>query len=372
MSIPFPNKKYRTIVFDPPWPAVENGTKNGIPYETMDLTEIERLLRCSISQLTESHAYIYIWFTNSMLPNIERIAKYCKIKYKSTITWCKPYGLGRPPYSATEFLVYFSRGSPLRPHIKGQDRPLNHFSTTHKPKHSEKPDEAYKLIERISSGPYIDMFARKQRDGWDVWGNEIIPNNTMKQEDTIQGIIRPERMLMNNTTIKESNEFREYCKQKGLGEFAKTITVPKPDDSTGYSKVVAEYYLPDTGQTIQAIEGSGFTRIDDNHIIMHGNSLTEKTPEIQKAPHTILADVISIQEEGKKEVMQKRETSVANIESPERKIALEYLHIDDINRKIKETTERFRKKVKELKAEISKSNRKIKKIKALQDKIKNM
>jgi len=40
--------------------------------------------------------------------------------------------------------------------------------------HSEKPSEVYSRIERLYPGPYLELFARKPRDGWTTWGNEIL------------------------------------------------------------------------------------------------------------------------------------------------------------------------------------------------------
>ena len=38
--------------------------------------------------------------------------------------------------------------------------------------HSEKPAAFYDMVERMSPGPYLDIFARKQRFNWDSFGNE--------------------------------------------------------------------------------------------------------------------------------------------------------------------------------------------------------
>ena len=39
--------------------------------------------------------------------------------------------------------------------------------------HSRKPDGIHGRIERLVAGPYLELFARQQRPGWDVWGNEV-------------------------------------------------------------------------------------------------------------------------------------------------------------------------------------------------------
>lgn len=44
---------------------------------------------------------------------------------------------------------------------------------TRKREHSRKPDELYEIIEKCSPGPYLELFARCQRPGWDQWGNEV-------------------------------------------------------------------------------------------------------------------------------------------------------------------------------------------------------
>jgi N6-adenosine-specific RNA methylase IME4 len=38
--------------------------------------------------------------------------------------------------------------------------------------HSRKPDAQYERIEALVGGPRIELFARQQHPGWDVWGNQ--------------------------------------------------------------------------------------------------------------------------------------------------------------------------------------------------------
>ena len=318
---PFPDKRYRTVVIDPPWPVTDNNIRTGVPYETMDVTAIEFFIEEAMNQLTEKDCNVFIWFTNSMMIHLGRICKSCQLKYKTTITWCKNYGLGRPPYSATEHLIYFTRGFPPRPHIKGDNRPLSWIATTHKPKHSEKPDEMYQLIERLSQGPYIDLFARKERKGWDVWGNEIQPiTNTMTNENCdIPFIKEKDQESMMDVASPPELTYRE----KAIASLAKNafrgeiITVPK---------------LP----------------IEDN------------PPALFKG-ETILADVIEVQEEGKEVIKPKRVTSVPEVQGPERKIALEYLNIESLQRKAAK-----------IKDQIKESQKKIKKLKRIQKELDEM
>jgi N6-adenosine-specific RNA methylase IME4 len=43
---------------------------------------------------------------------------------------------------------------------------------TRKQEHSRKPDEQYDIIRQCSPGPFLELFARKRREGWTSWGNQ--------------------------------------------------------------------------------------------------------------------------------------------------------------------------------------------------------
>lgn len=175
-----PTEKFKTIVIDPPWPVTAFNNVD-MPYPTMPITAIAAL---PIRQLTEKDCNVFLWVTNSTIEEGFGLLRLWGLRYKTTITWCKNYGVGRPPYSATEHILMASCGQPPRPHkklklpnqtvwIKEEDRMFNWIKTNEKPKHSTKPEEAYKLIESCSVGPYFEMFARKPRPKWVVWGNEV-------------------------------------------------------------------------------------------------------------------------------------------------------------------------------------------------------
>ena len=39
--------------------------------------------------------------------------------------------------------------------------------------HSTKPEFFQDMIEKVTEEPRLELFARRKRDGWDVWGNEV-------------------------------------------------------------------------------------------------------------------------------------------------------------------------------------------------------
>ena len=98
-------------------------------------------------------------------------------KYQTMITWVKinkngelnKGGLGFYFRGATEHILFGTIGKVKIP--TSQRLPNVFFAE--KTRHSEKPDEAYQLIESVISGNRIELFARNKRNGWDVWGNEL-------------------------------------------------------------------------------------------------------------------------------------------------------------------------------------------------------
>lgn len=165
-----PKKKYGVILMDPPWDVPFK-----TPYTTMTITSLA--LMDIKSLCSKDGCTLFVWTPNSHLEEALGLCRVWGFKYKQLITWCKNYGLGRPPYSATEHCIMASRGSPKRAHqeFKGNEL-FNWFETKDKPKHSVKPSRMFELIESIDSmrdTPKLEMFARTKRDGWDAWGKEL-------------------------------------------------------------------------------------------------------------------------------------------------------------------------------------------------------
>jgi N6-adenosine-specific RNA methylase IME4 len=146
-----------------------------MPYPTMTVDEIAAL---PVASLMERHAHLYLWTTNRFLDGAFDVVRAWGFRYSTTLVWCKApigAGLGGAYGIATEYLIYARRGSPEDLGRVGRNwftwkRPYNDAG---KPKHSGKAREAYDLIEKVSPGPYLELFAREPaRDGWSTWGNE--------------------------------------------------------------------------------------------------------------------------------------------------------------------------------------------------------
>ena len=163
---------FSTIVVDPPWDWGDEGDIDqfgrGKPtYATMSYND---LLKLPVSKLADKDAHLYLWITNRSLPKGFALIEAWGFRYITTITWIKEsIGMGNYFRGSTEHLLFGIRGSlPLARHDAG-----TWFAAPRGKEHSEKPTEAYKLIESCSPGPYLEMFGRKQRGQWKVWGAEI-------------------------------------------------------------------------------------------------------------------------------------------------------------------------------------------------------
>lgn len=174
-------KKYQTIYADPPW-QFQNRTGKVAPehkrlnrYETMTFAEIQAL---PVSKVAAERCHLYLWVPNALLPEGLEVMKAWGFTYKTNLVWEKvrkdgqPDGRGVGFYfrNVTEILLFGIRGGNNRTLQPGRSQ-VNLLRTM-KREHSRKPDEFVSLIEACSPGPRLEMFARGNREGWDMWGNQ--------------------------------------------------------------------------------------------------------------------------------------------------------------------------------------------------------
>lgn len=160
---------FQTIVIDPPWDWGDEGDVNQFgrakpEYSTMPFDEIKNL---PVNKIADENCHLYLWVTNRSLPKAFALIEAWGFRYITCLTWCKPsIGMGNYFRGSTEQILFAVKGSqPLKRHDVG-----THFTAPRGDVHSAKPDEFYQLVETCSYAPYIDIFGRKARDGWSVWG----------------------------------------------------------------------------------------------------------------------------------------------------------------------------------------------------------
>lgn len=181
--------KYRTIVADPPWPGV--GIRMGaggrraratvLPYTLMTLRAIEQL---PVADLAEDGAHLFMWCTRRMFREgtAAAVCRHWGFEPVGEIIW----GLRNPGFGAFigndhEPVLIGRRGSIA---FTGNVRMggVHFWRQTYDigKVHSAKPEGFMDFIEQVSPGPYVELFSRRHRMGWDTWGNESANTATLE------------------------------------------------------------------------------------------------------------------------------------------------------------------------------------------------
>lgn len=182
--------RYRTIVADPPWEYPEGwpgastsplsafnrtgvpedtGVREPLPYAAMSLHDIGAL---PIPDLVDGDSHLFLWTTNRYLREAYPIVEHWGFKPSQLLTWCKPRrGIGPRGLfaSSSEFVLYARRGHPFH-----KTRVDSTWWEWPRHGHSTKPEAFLDLVETVCPGPYLELFARRNRLGWDTWGNESL------------------------------------------------------------------------------------------------------------------------------------------------------------------------------------------------------
>lgn len=181
-------KLYGTIMADPPWPynnvdgpraAPDHRPKSwdrptgaagsALRYGSMSIGDI-----CALEVPRATPSHLYLWATNSFLVEAHLVARSWGFEPKTLLTWVKVKADGTPSMrtgyyfrGATEHVLFCVRG---KQRLMGPVRPTAYFFR--RLPHSVKPQMFFDLAVEQSPGPYLEMFARQARAGWDAWGKQ--------------------------------------------------------------------------------------------------------------------------------------------------------------------------------------------------------
>ncbi len=179
---PLPAGQYRVLCADPPWKYNDqrtasegSGSETGAAVAEYDLLDTDVICALhnggrAVQDLAARDSALFLWVTAPMLPDGLRVMAAWGFKYRAQFVWNKVRGYnGHYNNVVHELLLIGTRGS-----AEPASAPLvDGIVTIEKTAHSRKPDRFYEIIESMyPDGPYIELFARNTRKGWDSWGNQ--------------------------------------------------------------------------------------------------------------------------------------------------------------------------------------------------------
>ena len=135
---------------------------------------LARIKALPVEALAARDAHLWLWTTNTLLPTAYEVAEAWGFTVRSPLTWVKfRLGLGGRYQlrNATEQLLFCTRG---RAPLGSRSQPT--WFNAPVQEHSRKPAEQFAIIERVSPGPYLELFARRRPESnqpWAVWGDQV-------------------------------------------------------------------------------------------------------------------------------------------------------------------------------------------------------
>lgn len=176
---PLPNGQFGCILADPPWAFRTFSGKNATPhrcaedhYRTVGFADLSAI---PVREIATKDCALFMWAVDSHLDEAIRLGEAWGFKFKTiAFVWAKTtasgkfrIGMGYWSRKQTEVCLLFTRAAPRR-----IGKGVRQLIVASRREHSRKPDEQYERIEKLVSGPYLELFARTSRPGWTTWGNE--------------------------------------------------------------------------------------------------------------------------------------------------------------------------------------------------------
>ena len=190
-------KKYNIIYADPPW-RYEMKKGQGVAENHYSTMGIEEICSLPVQEICDKDCVLFLWVTFPQLPEAFKVIKAWGFCYKTVaFVWIKQnksgkgyfFGLGYWTRSNAEICLLAVRGKPKRISKK-----VFQLIVSPLQEHSKKPEEARKrIVELMGDLPRIELFARRQSVGWDVWGNEVESSLDMENLQENRGKEQPEK-----------------------------------------------------------------------------------------------------------------------------------------------------------------------------------
>ncbi len=197
---PMHTSRYGVIYADPPWHfrnySARGEGRNATSH--YDCLSLEQLAALPVVDWADDDCALFLWAVDPLLDQAFKLLKSWGFTYKTVaFYWVKTNkidtgtfftGLGYWTRANPEQCLLATRGNPKR-----QATDVQRLLVAARREHSRKPDETYERIERLVEGPYLELFARQARTGWDAWGDQT----ALFENGAVQTRRRPSRLGSN-------------------------------------------------------------------------------------------------------------------------------------------------------------------------------
>jgi N6-adenosine-specific RNA methylase IME4 len=172
-------QKFKVIVADCPWAFNDKLKMSSVARgaeANYDLLNIEDIKRIPVWNWVQDNSILALWVPSSLLQDGMDTMKAWGYNQKQIYTWVKTskkgglgFGMGRYFRGCTEHALIGTKGK-IGPLSKSERNCDLHLSLPH----SQKPETLQNQLEKMyPEGPYLELFARRQRPGWCCIGNEV-------------------------------------------------------------------------------------------------------------------------------------------------------------------------------------------------------
>ncbi len=162
--------RFQTIYADPPW-RYDNTHSRGAAENHYPTLSVDELCRLPVRLLSEENAHLHLWTTNAFLRDSYEVMDAWGFQFKSCFVWVKnELGMGNYWRVSHEFLLLGVKGT-----LPFESKKERSWLLANRTSHSRKPASVREQIERVSPGPYLELFGREllPNSSWTVFGNQI-------------------------------------------------------------------------------------------------------------------------------------------------------------------------------------------------------
>src|SRR5215831_9934272 len=199
-------RKYGVIYADPPWSfrnwSAKGTGRNAIShYDCLDFAALASL---PVVNLAADDCALFLWATDPFLPRAFDLIQAWGFEYKTVgFYWVKLNAAAKHDADYFTGLGYWTRANPEqclmatrgKPSRKAKD--VRRLIVERRREHSRKPDCVRERIERLVAGPYLELFARETKQGWDCWGNQA----GLFDAGTVETRRQPSRLVESPTLL---------------------------------------------------------------------------------------------------------------------------------------------------------------------------